>query len=567
MAQPAVTAGSISSRLERDTLYSVIGVIASSPVLSDVLGGVVDLLTEATDCHACFIYLREGDRLRIRAASQVFADAVGRVEMGLDEGLTGWVARHKVPAFIREGALADARMKYVPELEEERFQSMVAVPVPARSGEVIGVVVLHTEAPREFDESVLTFLVHTASLVAGAIENAQLYEDARRRVAALTLLASLSRDIAAVPDREELYRVVTGGARALLRGHGCQLYLLDAEAGRLQLAAADPPDRSGVLLGAEGRPGLLSVPVVAGDRQLGVLAVAVRRALQPEEEDLLRAVANQAAVALEKAGLIERLTAENIVRDMFDAFAGGRADVAEARAHEAGCDLTRAHVFAHAELARAGPASRRWPAAAERTEAGLRRIAPGAFCDVGSDALRALVPLPVSAGEAERRPLRRLLDELGRAEHVVFGLSGERHGAAHGSHSLREAADAAMIARTLSAGGGALAYEDLGAYRYLVHLRLEDAPRDRQWDGVERLRAYDRRRGAHLVDTLERYLEARRSATTAARALYIHPNTLRQRLDRIEQLSGLDLATEDLLSLQLAIKLVRLRTAGEEDPG
>ena len=56
-------------------------------------------------------------------------------------------------------------MKYVPELEEERFQSMVAVPILAKAGDVIGVVVLHTEAPREFDDDVLNFLVHTASLV------------------------------------------------------------------------------------------------------------------------------------------------------------------------------------------------------------------------------------------------------------------------------------------------------------------------------------------------------------------------------------------------------------------
>ena len=75
--------------------------------------------------------------------------------------------------------MADPRMKFVPELEEERFQSMVAVPIMAKSGDVIGVVVLHTEAPREFDDDVLNFLVHTASLVAGAIENAQLYEEAR----------------------------------------------------------------------------------------------------------------------------------------------------------------------------------------------------------------------------------------------------------------------------------------------------------------------------------------------------------------------------------------------------
>jgi DNA-binding PucR family transcriptional regulator len=71
--------------------------------------------------------------------------------------------------------------------------------------------------------------------------------------------------------------------------------------------------------------------------------------------------------------------------------------------------------------------------------------------------------------------------------------------------------------------------------------------------------AYDRRRRSQLVDTLEQYLRDRRSVATTARALFIHPNTLRQRLERIEKLSGLDLAAEDLLSLELAVKLVRLR--------
>jgi DNA-binding PucR family transcriptional regulator len=44
----------------------------------------------------------------------------------------------------------------------------------------------------------------------------------------------------------------------------------------------------------------------------------------------------------------------------------------------------------------------------------------------------------------------------------------------------------------------------------------------------------------------------------SARALYIHPNTLRQRLARIESLTDLNLDDADLLSLELAIKLARL---------
>ena len=158
--------------------------------------------------------------------------------------------------------------------------------------------------------------------------------------------------------------------------------------------------------------------------------------------------------------------------------------------------------------------------------------------------------------------LERALQELGSAERVVVGVSTLRRGVSEGQRSMREAADAAHIARALVRGGGSLAYADLGAYKYLVRLPLDEAPHDVHCEAVERLMEYDRRRRSQLVATLEQYLRDRRSIATTARALYIHPNTLRQRLDRIEKLSGLDLADEDLLSLELAVKLVRLRSTG-----
>src|SRR4051812_18706759 len=486
--------------LRSETLYAVIGVVASSPDLDRVLDGVVDLLTEATDCHACFVYLRDGERLRLRAASQVYAHLVGQVEMGLDEGLAGWVARKGTPEFIREHAMADPRMKYVPEIEEERFQSMVAVPIPARSGSALGTVVLHTEAPREFDEGVLTFLAHTASLVAGAIENARLYEDTRRRVEALTRLSSLTQAIAAVDGREELYRVVTDGVRELLRCEACQLYLLDPETGRLELAAADPAGRPSPWRGAAGTAVLLDLlrrrggpaagpggatlvaPVAAGAEHLGVLAATrARPPFGQEADELLRAVANQLAVALHKAALIERLTAENIVRDLFEALERGSTDVAEARARAAGCDLHRRQVLLHVEPVQGHGDPRPWPAVAERAEARLRRLAPGALCDTGRESLRALLPLRAGSADADREEVERALHELGAAERVLIGVSTIRRGVSEGDRGMREAADAARggggggargrggaaegahTARPLGRGGGALSSAALGA--------------------------------------------------------------------------------------------------------
>jgi len=140
-------------------------------------------------------------------------------------------------------------------------------------------------------------------------------------------------------------------------------------------------------------------------------------------------------------------------------------------------------------------------------------------------------------------------------------MSETRRGAGHGARSLSEAADAARVARALAPAGGAFAYSELGAYRYLIHLPLDELASDRHSEAIERLLDYDRRRKARLVDTLEEYLHSRGSTAATARKLYVHPNTLRQRLDRIQKITGLELDEEDLLSLELAIKLVRLRGA------
>jgi GAF domain-containing protein len=577
-------------RLESDTLYRVIGVIASAPDVGRVLDSIVDLLTEATDCHACFVYLREGPQLRLRAASKIYVHLVGKIEMGIDEGLAGWVARRNEPAFIRENAFDDPRMKYVPELEEERFQSMVAVPILAKSDDVIGVVVLHTEAPHEFDSDVLNFLVHTASLVAGAIENAQLYEETRTRVQALTTLTQLSQALAAVSLQGDLYDAVTRGARELLRADVCQIYRLDAEADELALAGSDPEDapspspRPGgaalvldILRRAGGRSrsirrgaarslwpemddsALLVAPLVAGDEQLGMLCcLAEGRQFTEEDAELLGAVANQTAVGLKKAELIERLTAENIVRDMFDALAAGSVEAAEAKASEARCDLGRAHLFLHVERApRASNGATEWPRRADRLETRLRRVSPRAFFDSRHDRVRVLAPLSTSQPGAAGQ-LRTECEALGREEGLVIGMSDVDSGAANARRRMREAADAARIGRSLVAEGGAVSYEELGAYRYLVHVELDAAPHDRYRQSVEELIEYDRRRGAALVETLERFLADRGSVAASARALYIHPNTVRQRLERIERVTGLDLGKEDLLSLELALKLARL---------
>jgi GAF domain-containing protein len=572
-----------AQREENRTLYGVIRLVSSSLELEPMLQGVVGLATEATGSHACFIYLLEHERLTIRAASPVFAAAVGNVQLAIGEGLTGWVARHRKSAFIRDHAMDDPRMKYVPLLQEERFQSMAAVPILARDGNPIGVIVLHTQAPHEFDEDTLKLLEHIASLVSGAIENAQLYDRERRRVDTLGQLAALAGEVAERTDAAALAPAVVSGTRRLLRAGVCQLYGLDAQGSELELLASSPQSArrassrsvTDMLLAAlDGRggvaarelwpdldlPEVLVTPLAAGGERVGLLCAgaASGEAFGDEQAETARAIAHLSAVAIKRAQLIEGLTKANIVKDLFEALSAGATAYASAKAGEVRCDLSKPYLIVFAEpVPGREQASREWRESAEALGQGLSAVVFRSAVEAGPGPVRALLA-PGSRMAQPEQELLRACRALGERHGAIVGISELRAAPADAARAYREALDAATIARALRQRGGAVAYSELGAYRYLVHIARDQAPRDRTRAAVDTLIAYDARRRTALLDTLERYLAERRSVIDSARSLFIHPNTLRQRLARIEQLTGLDLDGDDLLSLELAIKLARL---------
>ncbi|MCI4354962.1 MAG: GAF domain-containing protein [Thermoplasmata archaeon] len=162
---------------ENRMLHRVIETITSTVELAGVLGSIVDLVAEATGGDACFLHLWDDEAgcLVLRAASAQFQDAVGRVRLRLGEGVAGWAAEHREVVSIPDDKWADPRYKYIPELKGERFTSMLSVPVVSASGALVGVFNVHTRARREFGPRDVGFLRLTASLVAVAIEHADLF--------------------------------------------------------------------------------------------------------------------------------------------------------------------------------------------------------------------------------------------------------------------------------------------------------------------------------------------------------------------------------------------------------
>ena len=83
--------------------------------------------------------------------------------------------------------------------------------------------------------------------------------------------------------------------------------------------------------------------------------------------------------------------------------------------------------------------------------------------------------------------------------------------------------------------------------------------RRRRSSKASALAEYDEQRGAQLVTTLEEFLRRHGNISATSEALFVHPNTLRQRLRRIAELSGLDLRRDEWLMIEIAVKMVKLK--------
>ncbi len=169
---------------------------------------------------------------------------------------------------------------------------------------MIGVITAHTEAPREFSDDEVDFLVTSAALVASAIENARLYEEARIRVAELSRPLS-SQKRSREPVRSRSLDIVVSGARPLLSARACHLYLLDPGSEELERVASDPEPESRDTSACGSAPSLRgvagahgsAVPLVANDELIGL--VVAEGSVRVE---LGRAVASQVAVGQEGPG-------------------------------------------------------------------------------------------------------------------------------------------------------------------------------------------------------------------------------------------------------------------------
>jgi sugar diacid utilization regulator len=160
----------------------------------------------------------------------------------------------------------------------------------------------------------------------------------------------------------------------------------------------------------------------------------------------------------------------------------------------------------------------------------------------------------VTADQTDWEQLRRaIVSDLGGQCHI--GVGGPAARPSELPRSLREAGLALRLQKSLLPGSGACEYPKLGIFRMLAAIPdLADVDTFvREWLGT--LLDYDARRKAELVRTLTQYLEHGGNYDATAAELSVHKSTLKYRLQRIRELTGLELNDPDVhFNLQLATR-------------
>ncbi|BCA56767.1 conserved protein of unknown function, GAF and ANTAR domain containing [Nitrospira sp. KM1] len=331
---------------EVDVLHRITDSISNTLDLESILKHIVEIVVEVTRADACLLYLLSdgGDELILRASKNPHPRLIGRITIGMGEGITGWVARERTRVVIPSNASDDPRFKFFHNLPEDRHQAFVSVPIMAKK-EVTGVINVQHKRPKRYRMDELALLSTIANQVGGAIENARLYDQMRRKALQVETLSQVSETVASSRLLEDVMQLLVTMTAQMMNSKICSIMLLDPATGDLRIEATQslseqyrrkPSLKMGQSVSGravqerrpiivldvtkerdymypdiarrEGLSSLLSVPMMVREKAVGVINsyTSVPHVFTNEEVKLLQAVANQAAIAIEHATLLEK---------------------------------------------------------------------------------------------------------------------------------------------------------------------------------------------------------------------------------------------------------------------
>jgi diguanylate cyclase (GGDEF)-like protein len=184
-------------------------------------------LRSLVDYHNCRVFVSDGDELvpvaflgELSSTTEALSLDLLRTQVGV--GITGRCAELGESIVVADAANCEFGRQI--EGTEPIEESLLAVPL--RYGtHVVGVIVVSQLGLNQFDEDDVRLLEVLAGHAAVAVENARLYESARREADSATALLEFGRELATFVDLEDIVKRVTTLSAEILESRHTSLYL------------------------------------------------------------------------------------------------------------------------------------------------------------------------------------------------------------------------------------------------------------------------------------------------------------------------------------------------------
>jgi PAS domain S-box-containing protein len=331
---------------ELAALYSTSQLITARLDVASVLDRISRSVTALIGSTGCGIGLIDPvhNRLVHAAAHGFKSDEWQALALPVGEGIIGRCAESGVAIRV-DDVRGDARSTRRDGDEREGIRSMLCVPLRV-AGALLGVISAFSPRPAAFSAHHQRVLEAFAEQAGIAVQNAKLFEESLRHARETRALFEAGRTVTASLDPQRTVRVIMEQARAVLGVASCGIMTLDPVTRELSLVASldlpedvmrkvrvaegegiagravrdlrprqsadhfnDPRARFRDLPRQSGLRSAMAAPLRVGDRAIGVIEVFHSEVHQftAAEEELLVALADQAAIALEHARLYEGL--------------------------------------------------------------------------------------------------------------------------------------------------------------------------------------------------------------------------------------------------------------------
>ncbi len=210
---------------------------------------------------------------------------------------------------------------------------------------LVGVINAQHKKPHEYGKEDVLLVWMVAGQIAGVVENARLLEQAKTRATQLEALAEIGSTVSSGKYLKEILDIIVSVTAKMMGSRICSVMLVDEKHKELMIKAtqslsADYRNKANISLGSgisgkvaltkkpmvvadvrddkeycfqeiaqkEGLCSLLSVPMLIKEKVVGVVNCYPSKPhrFSDEEIEILQAIANQCAIAVENAALTQR---------------------------------------------------------------------------------------------------------------------------------------------------------------------------------------------------------------------------------------------------------------------